>query len=270
MKLISVVTLGFTALGAVTQKASADTLLPPPTYSIIVGATVDGVSQFRGANGSSSISTEITNGFAAATGSITSGLAPREDATVGVVAGDVSASVAVFGSYSFEIVGPVFGAPVNVRISSAGQVPLSVNPQITNVASLQEFGFANNPILGSACSDAGGDSCGRVFGFGENDTFSSNTLETLSVGTQYTLAMSLNISIEGSNGVGPAKVSGFLDPSVIIDPAFPNAGDYSVLLSSDVPEPSTWAMLLLGFAGIGFIAYQSRGPAGGAGVEIPA
>jgi hypothetical protein len=45
--------------------------------------------------------------------------------------------------------------------------------------------------------------------------------------------------------------------------AFPVSGandigfldNYSV---SAVPEPSTWAMLLLGFAGIGFMAYRRK------------
>jgi|SRR5215216_167457 len=36
-----------------------------------------------------------------------------------------------------------------------------------------------------------------------------------------------------------------------------------VAVTAAVPEPSTWAMLILGFAGVGFMAYrrQSRGPA---------
>jgi hypothetical protein len=29
-----------------------------------------------------------------------------------------------------------------------------------------------------------------------------------------------------------------------------------------VPEPSTWAMMLLGFAGLGFVGYRRRGAAG--------
>jgi len=44
-----------------------------------------------------------------------------------------------------------------------------------------------------------------------------------------------------------------------------NAGDYflmdNVQLSSAVPEPSTWAMLILGFAGVGYMAYRRRSPA---------
>jgi len=30
------------------------------------------------------------------------------------------------------------------------------------------------------------------------------------------------------------------------------------LIGSAVPEPSTWAMLLLGFAGLGYAAYRRR------------
>jgi hypothetical protein len=32
----------------------------------------------------------------------------------------------------------------------------------------------------------------------------------------------------------------------------------TVLIADPVPEPSTWAMLLIGFAGIGFVAYHRR------------
>jgi hypothetical protein len=35
-------------------------------------------------------------------------------------------------------------------------------------------------------------------------------------------------------------------------------GGISVALSSAVPEPSTWAMMILGFAGVAFMAYRRR------------
>ncbi len=37
-------------------------------------------------------------------------------------------------------------------------------------------------------------------------------------------------------------------------------GNWNVTISSvaDVPEPSTWAMIILGFAGLGFMAYRSK------------
>src|SRR5208337_1523567 len=43
-----------------------------------------------------------------------------------------------------------------------------------------------------------------------------------------------------------------------IDLTFPTVGP------PPVPEPSTWAMMLLGFAGLGFIGYRRTGVAGAA------
>lgn len=34
--------------------------------------------------------------------------------------------------------------------------------------------------------------------------------------------------------------------------------DVTVSAVSAVPEPSTWAMMILGFAGVGFMAYRRR------------
>jgi hypothetical protein len=46
-----------------------------------------------------------------------------------------------------------------------------------------------------------------------------------------------------------------------LSPDFTNLFDLNtplpaILVMSDVPEPSTWAMLLLGFAGLGFLGYR--------------
>ena len=40
----------------------------------------------------------------------------------------------------------------------------------------------------------------------------------------------------------------------------------SVSTVSAVPEPSTWAMMILGFAGLGFLAYRRNNQAAAAGV----
>jgi hypothetical protein len=34
--------------------------------------------------------------------------------------------------------------------------------------------------------------------------------------------------------------------------------DYGTFTVSAVPEPSTWAMMILGFVGVGFMAYRRR------------
>ena len=41
------------------------------------------------------------------------------------------------------------------------------------------------------------------------------------------------------------------------------ANDTITITFGGVPEPSTWAMMLLGFAGLGFMAYQDEGERGG-------
>lgn len=44
------------------------------------------------------------------------------------------------------------------------------------------------------------------------------------------------------------------------DPAFTYLDDVSLNVAA-VPEPSTWAMMILGFAGVGFMAYRRRNQA---------
>ena len=38
----------------------------------------------------------------------------------------------------------------------------------------------------------------------------------------------------------------------------PRNSPVSLNVTSAVPEPSTWAMMILGFAGVGFMAYRRR------------
>jgi hypothetical protein len=49
------------------------------------------------------------------------------------------------------------------------------------------------------------------------------------------------------------------DPSITLTGANYLSGDGTVdTRISGVPEPSTWAMMILGFTGIGFMAYRKR------------
>ena len=51
-----------------------------------------------------------------------------------------------------------------------------------------------------------------------------------------------------------------VDPVIEVDPSDPNAADFIVLTSpgigNAVPEPATWAMMLVGFAGLCFAGYR--------------
>ncbi|MBR0687095.1 PEP-CTERM sorting domain-containing protein [Bradyrhizobium manausense] len=58
-----------------------------------------------------------------------------------------------------------------------------------------------------------------------------------------------------------ASISSFVDPTFAINPATFDPGELNLIFSPNigaVPEPATWAMMILGFAGVGFMA--SRRP----------
>jgi hypothetical protein len=57
-----------------------------------------------------------------------------------------------------------------------------------------------------------------------------------------------------------ASASAAVDPTFTIDPNFAGASQYQIVFSpgvaSAVPEPDTWAMMLIGFAGLGYAAFR--------------
>ena len=58
---------------------------------------------------------------------------------------------------------------------------------------------------------------------------------------------------------GPSSSPIFLTGSFPLYSAFSPGPDPDALLTvTAVPEPSTWAMMILGFAGVGFMAYRQR------------
>jgi PEP-CTERM motif len=60
---------------------------------------------------------------------------------------------------------------------------------------------------------------------------------------------------------GNGGTSGTLGTTASYDVNTPFNGTYSILTVSGVsavPEPSTWAMMILGFAGVGFMAYRRK------------
>jgi hypothetical protein len=74
----------------------------------------------------------------------------------------------------------------------------------------------------------------------------------------------------GNGGVSAFEVTG-IDPSAMLDPGnagafltgltFVSAGEFTgtmtpITIGAGVPEPSTWAMVLIGFAGFGFVGFR--------------
>src|SRR5207248_5821720 len=63
-----------------------------------------------------------------------------------------------------------------------------------------------------------------------------------------------------STGDGGTKAFFAADISTTFPSGLANTGPVGGLtISTAVPEPSTWAMMILGFVGVGFLAYRRRG-----------
>jgi hypothetical protein len=105
------------------------------------------------------------------------------------------------------------------------------------------------------------------------DTFDDSILSTslstisapfssvaLAANTRYRIELSTSTgSLEWSytgvnNGIGVANEYNFYAGSVSANQAFT---PYQMSIGSAVPEPSTWALMLAGFAGLGLVGYRS-------------
>jgi len=80
----------------------------------------------------------------------------------------------------------------------------------------------------------------------------------------YDVALSALVNIQPIGQFNGGSATASIDPHIFFDLGFVNPG-YTLVLSDNVgntvgavPEPSTWAMLILGFAGIGFMAYRRK------------
>lgn len=111
-----------------------------------------------------------------------------------------------------------------------GAVSLASNPNVPSINS-EIFGANGLTVLASHNYSVVGNHPAIPY-VNEQFTFVAN-------GTQATLRLSDTTTQSGA-------LDGVLD-------------DVSVfLLASPVPEPSTWAMMILGFAGVGFMAYRRK------------
>ena len=96
-----------------------------------------------------------------------------------------------------------------------------------------------------------------------NQKFKLDGVYTISTETIYKVELNAIVwnGVSGNLGGGTGTLTAYVDPQITV--VGPNADLYSLYFSSgvgntvgDVPELSTWAMMLLGFAGLGFTAYR--------------
>jgi hypothetical protein len=85
----------------------------------------------------------------------------------------------------------------------------------------------------------------------------------VTTGEEIEVKMLADLTVEACQQ-GPTSLTAYIDPYFFIDPSSPDAGQYSIVTSfgignaepGAVPEPSTWAMMLLGFAGLAWAGYR--------------
>jgi hypothetical protein len=128
-------------------------------------------------------------------------------------------------------------------------------------ANLVGFGFDTNPNLTSVTNVAG------LLQFFSNTTFpgSGNIEACFNGGTNCSSASGQAGSFSGGftlnfSGSGPFTLNDFVDRYASIAALNNQSGEGHPFISA-VPEPATWAMMLLGFTGIGMAMRRRRRPA---------
>jgi PEP-CTERM motif len=254
--------LSFITFAAVSTCAQAVVIVDAPT--VTPQAAIISTLVYNGNTSASSItgqSTLTTGGVSAtATGAVQP--SPNETASASVVGGgSSSASSTVEYYFGVNGISPVpTGTTVNVVITASGSVTLPLAS--INSAQLYFGTPTGTSLLASACGPSGGNSC-SASSLANQLSFSIATPETLVVGQQYGLTLDLFVNANTLGGPGSDIQSGNIDPVISFE-NLSDAGLYDLVFSpgtgniSAVPEPSTWAMMILGFAGVGFVAYRQK------------
>ena len=95
---------------------------------------------------------------------------------------------------------------------------------------------------------------GITFSIDDVTDGASSTFETIAGTTFFDLTQLGNSHLIFTDLTGADQVS-FYNPGFALENSPPSS---TLFLPGAVPEPSTWAMLLLGFAGLGFMAYRRK------------
>jgi hypothetical protein len=171
-----------------------------------------------------------------------------------------TATITELTRYYFRISGP--GNTVSVLIDAAGAVGFnSVNPYDNTSLSTQfSIGpqFGGNLIVYNSqyLTSVGGNapSLSEQFSIASDYTLTTNTI--------YEVILDARIAAQAGGPSSSAEsVYANLDPMFSIsDPLYTIAlsDGFGNGIAGGVPEPSTWAMMLLGFSGVGFMAYRRK------------
>jgi hypothetical protein len=178
----------------------------------------------------------------------------------------------VFGvfNYSFEVIGGTPGTAVPVDIDADLQaIPNSIGQVFSEI-----IVGANTTASETICVNTSLP-CGA--GTGETSFTGVLQVDALSDTAYVTTGLSFNqgvhLEVEVVGALGNSFNGGMVsaDPHLFVDPAFPDAADYSIVVSpnigngspSAVPEPGTWVLMITGLVGLGGLRrLRQRAPMG--------
>jgi len=131
------------------------------------------------------------------------------------------------------------GAPAPV---GAGTLDFLVRGDFSTFASLGEsFGFSAEGVLTDSGIQANGSNLITNFDINDN-LFQVSYVVTLAQLNSLTADNAINISVDYASGV---------DANLSADPFITTSLSYASAATGAVPEPTTWAMMLLGFGFVG-------------------
>ena len=236
------------------SRADATVTLPDATSEVIV--TLNSTQHSQSITGAAPNHLTISGGHGtSATGNMSFSGLPHTTGTASVHGAPLATNAETFSEYYFEILGPANEQVPSIIISASGGV--TQPPASSNSVQLFLGTPSSTQLIGSAClSPFSGANCA---GLPVQANFSIASPFPLALDTPYNIQMNLFVNANTFVGGTSDSQSAFLDPGVTINPLFPDARDFTLAFSpgvGGVPEPSTWAMMLLGFAGIGFAGYR--------------
>jgi hypothetical protein len=217
-----------------------------------VHASVDDFGGFPSALTGTACISGLNGGCETSSGSVTPGLMVS---TSGSTAGGVDTAVA--GSQSqmtfyYEVLGPSYDAELDfsgVVTTSAGGADATADAGIGG-----SYGAPNLAACSSTTACPSGE---------KSSASASGVAYYVPTG----VVAYVNLVVSGGSGEdagGSGTYFALADPMITIDPTFlaNNPEDYLVFSSNinpnGIPEPSTWAMMLIGFVGLGLAGRRTR------------